>query len=381
MRGSVLMAYAWRNMFARRVSTAVTLVAIAAAVLVSVVMASMADGIGRIATGSGAPENLIVLSKGASGAEASILDRWTLHRLAETDGLRQASDGSVAASAELLVVQAASGVGGERRYITLRGVTPTALDVHGAVEITAGRWPQRPGEILIGRLVPANLGPVSVGDEIVFGGRPRRVVGAFAAGGQVFEGEIWMRLEDLRQETGRRGASIVTLATTGPGVAADVRRRIEGARHIDVDVERETDYYGKIREASTAFVFLGNLIGWIMGLGAALAGMNTMYAAMSRRVREMGTLRALGFGRRTVGGLVLLESALVGALGGALGVALAMAVDERALHLLGLSFELDVRPDRLAQGCILALAVGVGGGWLPARNASRLGIVEALRHR
>jgi putative ABC transport system permease protein len=134
-----------------------------------------------------------------------------------------------------------------------------------------------------------------------------------------------------------------------------------------------------VQRGAIAFVFLGNLIGALLGLGAVVAGANTTYAAMARRIREMGTLRALGFGRRSVGSVLLVESILIGVAGGVGGAALALLFDGFGLSLMGLAFELEVTPAALGRGLLLALAIGVLGALLPARAASRLEIVEALR--
>ena len=147
-----------------------------------------------------------------------------------------------------------------------------------------------------------------------------------------------------------------------------------------MSAKTEPEYYAQIQRASTAFVYLGNLIGALLGLGAVVAGANTMYATMSRRIREMGTLRALGFGRWRVGAALLLESAMVSLLGGAIGVLLAFAWNGIAFSLVTISFELAIGPANAAQGIAMALAIGAAGGFLPARSAARLEIVAALRH-
>ena len=147
-----------------------------------------------------------------------------------------------------------------------------------------------------------------------------------------------------------------------------------------MSAKTEPDYYASMQRVSTAFVYLGNLIGALLGLGAIVAGANTMYATMSRRIREMGTLRALGFGRWRVGAALLLESGIVSLLGGAIGVLLAFAWNGLSFSIVSLSFEIAVGPANAAAGMAMALAIGAAGGFLPARSASRLEIVAALRH-
>jgi putative ABC transport system permease protein len=189
-----------------------------------------------------------------------------------------------------------------------------------------------------------------------------------------------MTLEDLRGRSGDHEASAVVLRTAGPQSAQELVDRLEKSRQVSVSAKTEPEYYAQIQRASTAFVYLGNLIGALLGLGAVVAGANTMYATMSRRIREMGTLRALGFGRWRVGAALLLESAMVSLLGGTIGVLLAFAWDGIAFSLVTISFELAIGPANAAQGIAMALAIGTAGGFLPAHSASRLEIVAALRH-
>jgi putative ABC transport system permease protein len=267
-----------------------------------------------------------------------------------------------------------------QRYMSLRGVTPAALHVHPGARIAAGRFPAASGEILMGRLVTETLGAIGVGSEIAIEGRPHRVVGILAAEGQFFESELWMTLEDLRGRSGDREASAVVLRTEGPRAAAQLVDQLEKSRQVNVSAKTENEYYAQMQRLSQAFVYLGNLIGALLGLGAVVAGANTMYATMSRRIREMGTLRALGFGRWRVGAALLLESGLVSLLGGAIGVLLAFAWDGIAFSIVSLSFELAIGPANAAAGMAMALVIGAAGGILPARSASRLEIVAALRH-
>jgi putative ABC transport system permease protein len=378
--------YAWRNAWAHRGASAVTVFGVAISVMVYVVMTATASSLSGIAASTGDPANVVVLSKGASSAESSRLDAPTVTAARYAPGVSRDASGEPLASVELLGMRRIPLPGlppddpASQRYMTLRGVTPAALLVHPGVRVAAGRFPTAPGELLIGRLVPETLGAIRVGSELSIEGRPHRVVGVLAAEGQVFESELWMTLEDLRGRSGDREASAVVLRTAGPRAAAQLVEQIERSRQVNASAKTETDYYAQMQRISQAFVYLGNLIGALLGLGAVVAGANTMYATMSRRIREMGTLRALGFGRWRVAAALLLESGLVSLLGGAIGVALAFAWNGIAFSIVNLSFELAIGPADAAAGMAMALVIGAAGGLLPARTASRLEIVAALRH-
>ena len=385
-RLSLPLRYAWRNAWAHRGASAVTVFGVAISVMVYVVMTATASSLSGIAASTGDPANVVVLSKGAGSAESSRLDAPTVSAARYAPGVLRDASGEPLASVELLAMRRIPIPGlppddpAAQRYMSLRGVTPAALLVHPGVRVAAGRFPAASGEILIGRLTTEILGAVGIGSEISIEGKPHRVVGVLAAKGQFFESELWMTLEDLRGRSGDREASAVVLRTSGAQAAAQLVDSIEKSRQINASAKTEPDYYANMQRVSTAFVYLGNLIGALLGLGAIVAGANTMYATMSRRIREMGTLRALGFGRWRVGAALLLESGLVSLLGGSIGVLLAFAWNGLSFSIVSLSFEIAVGPANAAAGMAMALAIGVAGGLLPARSASRLEIVAALRH-
>lgn len=378
--------YAWRNALAHRAATAVTLFGVAVSVMVYVVMSATAASLAGVARATGHPANVVVLSKGTGSAESSRLDTPTVNAVRFAPGVVRDASGAPLASVELLAMRRIPVPGAPAddpaaaRYTSLRGVTPDALRVHPGVRLVAGRWPEAAGEILIGRLVPESLGPVGLGSEIAIRGAPQRVVGVLGAEGQFFESEIWLGLEDLRGQTAERQASAVVVRTASAAAARALVERLENSRQVSVSARTEPDYYERLARTSTAFVYIGNLVGALMGLGAIVAGANTLYASMSRRIREMGTLRALGFGRWRVGASLLLESALVSALGGVIGVGLALAWNGLAFTVVSIAFEIEIGAGSIARGLAMALLVGLVGGFLPARAAARLEIVAALRH-
>lgn len=378
------LSYTWRNVLARKGATAVTAAGVGVSVMAYVVITAMAAGISRVAVGTGDPRNLIVLSEGATSAEGSRLTRSAVEMIRYFPGVARDEHREPLASPELLTNEAiprrgAAPEDATARFTSVRGVTPAALAVHEGVRVVAGRWPVAPGEVLIGRLLGPALGGVRIGDTLELVARPHRVVGIFEARGQIFEGEVWVPLEHLAAELVQREVSAVVVRVADPQALPAVLEALKSARRVQAAVRPEPEYYAEVQRGAIAFVFLGNLIGALLGLGAIVAGMNTTYAAMARRIREMGTLRALGFGRASVGSVLLVESTLVGLVGGLCGALLALAFDGFALSLMGLAFELDVTTAAVARGLLLALVIGLLGALLPARAAARLEIVEALR--
>ena len=385
-RALLPLRYAGRNALARPAATAVTGLGVAIAVMVYVVMAATAESLQGLAARTGDPANVLVTSKGAGSAESSRLDLATARGVRFAPGVARDAGGATLASVEKLDLLRITVAGGDpdapadQRYTAVRGVTPAALRVRPALRLLRGRLPEAADEIAIGRLVPENLGPLDVGDTLHLRGVPHRVVGVLGARGQFFESELWVPLETLLGALGERQASQVLLRTAGPEAATALVERLESSRQWSVSARTEPEYFARLERASSAFVYLGNLIGALLGLGAVVAGANTLYATMSQRIREMGTLRALGFGRWQVGATLLVESALVAAVGGAMGVAGAALWDGFGVSILGLAFELDVDAASALRGLAMAALIGVAGALLPARSAARLEIVAALRH-
>jgi putative ABC transport system permease protein len=375
--------YAGRNALARKTSTAVTTLAISISVMVFLVMSATAAGIAAVATSTGSPSNLLMLAAGAASAELSFLDRSALYRARELPGLARDARGEPLTSPELVVPRrvrrgdAPESAAG--RFVLVRGVTPAALQVHDGLELASGSYPDDPDEILVGELLARTLGTTRIGDTLWVGSRRYRVSGTLRAEGQIFAGELWVDLDGLRSATGQRGASSLILRVDDVRDVPRLAGELERGRGLRVSARPEPDYYRDLQQVALPVVALGNTIAFILGLGAVMAGMNTMYAAMSRRTRELATLRALGFGRWYVAGTLLLESVLIAAAAGALGTALAFTFDGIAINLLGLAFELRVQSESLARGAVLALAIGALGGLLPARAAFTLRIHAALR--
>ncbi len=383
IRPPISIVYAWRNVLARKASTLVTTLGIAVSVTVFIVINATADGVSRVAVSSGSPRNVLVLASGATSAELSYLDTATLNRIRFVPGLERDANGDSLASVELVLPVAMSRASagkktGSARFETLRGVTPQSFAVHDGVRLETGRFPQAGGEVIIGTLVAGQLG-VGIGSEISAGNQVYRISGTFDAAGQVFAGEVWAPLDSLQSSSGRRGASAVVLRLPQEDQTEAMVQALKASPGINVSPRTEQAYYREIQVVAGPFAALGNFTGSLLGLGAVLAGMNTLYAAMSRRTRELGTLRALGFSRYFVGGVMLLESLVVGVIGGLSGSGLALYFDGFALNLLGLSFVLSMPLATVAQGFSLALLIGVLGGVLPAYAALRLEISQALR--
>ena len=274
----------------------------------------------------------------------------------------------------------------------MRGVTSTAFLVHDNVRIIAGRTLQPSlGEAIVGRAASQRYRGAGLGETLEFGRRAWRVVGIFAANESAFESEVWVDAEDLFTDANRSTYSGVRL-TVSPGFDRDTLiRRIADDPRISLEAKPEIDYYTEQAEGANTLYVLTAVLAIIMGTGAVFGSMNTMFAAVTHRTAEIGTLRALGFSSATVLTSFITESlclAILGYIGGVVCGASAIFLVNAVLNGVAFnlaSFSTAVVTLRLSStilviAFLLAGIMGFFGGFFPARRAARLGVVDALRH-
>jgi ABC-type lipoprotein release transport system permease subunit len=264
--------------------------------------------------------------------------------------------------------------------------------VHDKVRIIAGRTLQPSlGEAIVGLAASQRYQGAGLGETLQFGRRAWKVVGIFTAGGSAFESEVWVDVEDLFTDANRATYSGVRL-TVAPGAERDALiRRIADDPRISLEAKPEVDYYTEQAEGANTLYVLTAVLATIMGTGAVFGAMNTMFAAVTHRTAEIGTLRALGFSRATVLTAFITESlclAVLGYIGGVVLGASAIflinaAINGVAFNLASFStavVTLRLSPIILVIAFLLAMAMGLFGGFFPARRAARLSVVDALRH-
>ncbi len=273
--------------------------------------------------------------------------------------------------------------------VQVRGVSPRVWAVRPNVRVVSGR-PFTPGlaEVIVGKYAARAYQGTELGDTLRFGGMAWRVVGIFDAGGTAFDSEIWCDGVLLNQAFQRPPQLVqsVTVRLASPESFSLFKDALTADPRLRVQVEREVDYYRKNSQAVTRTVqVLGTLVALLMGVGAVFAGLNTMYSALSARVREVAVLRALGFGPSSVLGVFLLEALLIAGLGGLAGALLTLPLNGFVTSTLNwqtfshLSFAFRVTPRLLLGGFLFAAGVGFLGGWPPAWRAARWPVARALR--
>ncbi|MCL2656694.1 MAG: ABC transporter permease [Betaproteobacteria bacterium] len=370
-------------------ASAVIVVGIAGVVGVLVALLAMAEGYSQTLRNTGSRDTAIVL-RGASASEVmSVLDSTSVTLIPQAPGIARDAQGRPIASPEIVVaanLPIKNGAPGEEGSVQLRGVGEQAWAVRPHVRIVEGRR-FKPGlrELVVGKGAAKQFAGMQPGREVRLGSQTWTVAGVFASG-DALESEIWGDVPvvaDTYRRAGSRGA--VTARLTSPEAFEGFKAALEANPQLKVDVETTLDYFSKQSERMTKVIrIIGITVGIIMAIGAMFGALNTMFAAVAARAREIATLRAIGFGGLPVVVAVMLETMLLALAGGILGGLLAWAIfNDYSASTLGavgqLSFELKVTPELLWTGLKWALAIGFIGGLFPAVRAARVPVTTALR--
>jgi len=372
-------------------SSAVIVVGIAGVVGVLVALLAMAEGYSETLKKSGSADTAIVM-RGASASEVmSVIDRETVVQVAQAPGIARNAKGEPIASDEIVVaanLPVRGGAADEEGSVQLRGVTEQAWAVRPQVKIVDGRK-FTPGlrELIVGRGAARQFANLVPGAEVKLGTQPWKVAGVFASGDSM-ESEIWGDATVVA-DTYRRGSSraAITVRLDDPKSFAAFKAAVESNPQIKVEAATTLDYFGKQSEGMTKIIRgMGIAVGTIMAIGAMFGALNTMFAAVAARAREIATLRAIGFPGLPVVVAVMLETMLLALVGGLIGGFLAWLIFNgySASTMAGgsvgqLAFQLHVTPELLWTGLKWALAIGFIGGLFPAVRAARLPVTTALR--
>lgn len=382
----LILKYNIRNLFVRRVSTLMTLAGIAMVVAVFLVLMALAQGILSIGEVTGDPAQAIILQKGTNAETSSGIRDEAADQVENIAAIPRDASGPVVSRDLFIVIMLQRIGGGAPVNVVVRGVTPRAFDVHSEVKVDGGRRP-RGSEIVVGKGIASRFEKLGIGDKVRFGRRDWTVVGHFDAGGASWESEIWADLAELQADA-RRGNSVSSLYVRlnrpeDLGTINEALAAVSDTRELKAMTVR--DYFAGQTGTARALQVVGGFITFLLSLGAGLGAMNTMYAAIGNRAREIGTLRALGFGRFVILASFLFESALIGLAGGVLGCLIALPVNglqTGTMNWVSFSesaFRFQVTPLMLAFGLAIGGFVGAVGGFLPALAAARRPILASLR--
>ena len=382
-------SYIWRSLWARRLTTVLTLGGLALVVFVFAGVLMLAQGIKKTLVDTGSPDNVIVLRRSAGSELVSQIDRGSASILETQPEVAAARDGRPLLSREMVVViNLYKKTTGGMSNVTVRGVSPQALELRPAFHIVEGK-PFQFGthDIVVGRNVATRFNGVALGTEVPFAGDRWTVVGIADAGGTGFDSEIWADGDQVMQAFGRPVYSSATFRLTSVGQFDAIKARLQAdPRSQSLELKREQEFYREQSAPMANFIkILGLVVTTIFSVGAMIGAMITMYAAVASRTVEVGTLRAMGFQRRSVLAAFLVESVLLALAGGAAGVGLASLLSFARVSTLNFAsfsevgFGFTLTPGVITRALIFALVMGIVGGFLPAVRAARLNIVNALR--
>jgi putative ABC transport system permease protein len=379
--------YNIRSVLVRWRATLATVLGVALIVAVYVLVQALAVGLEKASASTGDPRNLLIVRKGAQAESGSQITpgQFNIMRYA-SEIARDGSGGPLVSADTVVVLNILRGDGRGEANVTLRGVSPAGMELRPQVSLVEGRWfEQGRGEVVVSRRLASRFSNMRIGDLVKIGARKLRVVGWFDAGGSAFDSEAWMAADETRDLFDREMYSSVLLRPVDAGAGNALAKKLEADKRMKVRVLPEADYYREQTKAAMPIRWLGNFLATMMSVGAVFAAMNTMYASVGARTREIGTLRVLGFRRRAVVAGVLIEGAFLAAIGGVLGCLFALPVNGYTTGTIGFEtfaemvFQFRITPWLACKGVLFAVLVGVIGSFLPALRAARIPVIDALK--
>ena len=379
--------YNLRNLVVRKGSTLATAFTIGLTVAVFLLVMALARGIDQTLSSSGEPLNVIVLREGSTAELNSSVTREQFNDLMYLDGVAREGDQPLATGEMITLIYKPRKGMTQGSNVTIRGIGPMSLKLHSGFQTVAGRSFQ-PGltEAVVSKRIAERFQGLDVGDKFRIQTTDYTVVGLFDSGGKAFESEIWVDVNSLSSTIQNPTFSSVLLRAKDENALSALTKRItdDPKLHLKALSER-TFYEDQQGVASGALKGLAVFISFIMAVGAGFAGMNTMYASVARRTKEIGTLRVLGFSRSSILIAFLLESVGVALIGAALGILLTLPLNfvstgtSNWVTFSEIAFNFRVTPDLMISALIFGAIIGFIGSLLPSIRASRFRIVEALR--
>ena len=383
----VPITYNLRNLVERKATTLMTAVGIGLTVAVLVTSLGLTAGLKSVFGGSGDPRQVLVLRKGVNAELTSTVSDDAYQIIRRLPGIAAAPDGEPMVSPEgLTVVNLPSVDSPEGMNVTVRGLLPIGISMRNVV-ITQGTM-FAPGlrQIVVGESVAKRYPAARIGQSVKFGRGSWQVVGVFRVGESAANSEIWVDLNQLRGDFEQQGgSSSLLIRARDPGAIDGLKTAIEGDQRLGSGVIGEKKYYADLTSSGLPLQVLGFSVAIIMAIGSAFAATNTMYAAVARRAREIGTLRAIGFRRWAILQSFMLESIFLALCGGVVGMLIALPLNGMTtgvgnfVTFSEVAFKFRVTPIAILAGLAFAALIGAIGGLLPAWAASKKNIVQAMR--
>ncbi|PHV10926.1 ABC transporter permease [Chitinimonas sp. BJB300] len=393
--------YVWRNLFTRKLTTVLTAGGMALVVFVFATVLMLEAGLKQTLTATGLAENVVAIRKGSQTEIQSGLSRQEASIIESSAPIALNAMGRQLSSREAVVLISLQKKGGtcsksdpptppctnKPANIVVRGVGAQGLAIRPQAKLIEGRrFLPGSAEIMVGRAIADGFEGVQLGASLHFARRDWTVVGIFDAGKTGFNSEIWGDAEQMMQAFRRLNYSALVFQLRDTDAYASTQKKLEADQRLTAEYKRETQFYADQSKVMASFIsILGSVLSAIFSVGAIIGAMITMYAAVANRTGEIGTLRALGYRRRSVMLAFLLEALFLALLGGVVGLILASFMQFFAVSTMNwqtfaeLAFSFTLTPIIVLKSLLFALLMGMLGGFLPALRAARLQIVDALR--
>lgn len=384
---AIPISYNLRNLAVRKTTTIMTAAGIALTVAVLLAILGLVSGLQKAFAATGDPLHVLVMRKGGNSELTSLLTQEQFQVVKSFPGIATGPNGQPVASLEVVTIaNMPSPDKPDGTNITLRGLSQAGLAMR-KLKILSGRWFQ-PGEreVVVGKNLAKVYEAAQVGKQLKFGKGSWTIVGIMDGGDSSVNSEIFGDGNQIASDFNRPDTySSALLQATDEVTAAALKKSLENDRRLNVTVMSERDYYDAQTVSARPIQFLGFFVCIIMAVGSCFASMNTMYAAVARRSKEIGTLRILGFTKGSILVSFFLESLMLSLIGGVLACLIVLPLN-RVTTTLGnfvtfsvSSFDIRIGPEILAIGIVFALILGAIGGLLPARQAAKKEILTALR--
>lgn len=378
--------YNFRSLLVRRVSTVMTVLGIGLTVGIVVVLLAMIQGLDRTFMETGDPLNLIIIRKSSGSEVNSYFLRGNFDIIRFLPGVARDEKNEPLAVGELVVVISLQRADGSEGNVVIRGTSELGFRLRPEVKIVEGRsfWPGV-RELILSRSLIGRFPGLALGRTIDINNQPWRIVGVFDAGTTAYASEIWTGYQDVAEVWERPIYSSIFLRAESPQAVSELKKRIAEDRRLQLDASSQPEYFAEQTVTSVGLKVLATLVALIMGIGSCFAVMNMMYGQVMSRSQEVATLRAIGFRRRHILSSFVMESILLAIAGGLLGCALGAlfhgysAGTSNLLSFSEVVFNFRVTPAILLQGLAYAVVVGLLGGFLPARRAATVKLIDVLR--
>ena len=394
---AIPISYNIRNLKLRKGLTVMTALGIALTVTTAIFLMALVAGLNRAFVSSGSSKNVLVLRKGSEAELSGGFDASLFPTLKTLPGIATDKEGQPMVSGEWVVVIVLPRKDGTGEVnVTVRGMMPDGLEMRqtpdepdkpAPVKLVEGRWFQTgQREVVVSKSIRGRFTHANIGDTMEFGKGSWKVVGVFDAGGSAYESEVWGDVNQMASDFDRQGGfASAYLRATDPISAEALKNRVSDDQRLKLEGMLESDYYAKQTSSGTPIKIIGWVVGVIMAIGSIFAAMNTMYAAVAYRGREIATLRVIGFSRPAILTSFVLESLLLALLGALVGIVLMLPFNgmetgtSNAVTFSEVVFALRITPAVAGRAIIFALVMGFIGGLAPAWHAARQNILAALR--